>query len=70
MKKRLIEIYLDWVNNWLTLSKMAESYGIPPERLKRMVTIGKELHNRSAFKRKAINDNFWKDHIFVVGIKH
>ena len=36
MKTRLIEIYLDWTNNWLTTSRMAESYGIEPDRLKRM----------------------------------
>lgn len=36
-------IYLDWVNNWLTLSKMSDHYQIEVERLDRIICIGRNL---------------------------
>jgi len=47
MKKHLITLYLDWVNNWLTLSVMAEHYGIDPIDLDQLIHIGRKLHNES-----------------------
>lgn len=40
-------IYLDWINNWLTLSAMAESYEIEKEKLDRIIDIGRNLMRRS-----------------------
>ena len=28
MNKRLIDIYLDWVNNYLSIQKYADNYGL------------------------------------------
>lgn len=47
MKKHLITLYLDWVNNWLTLSKMAEHYGIDPVDLDQLIHIGRKAHNEA-----------------------
>jgi len=44
MKKQLIELYLDWVNNYVTLSKMAEDYGMDYIDMDQLIRIGRKLH--------------------------
>jgi uncharacterized tellurite resistance protein B-like protein len=47
MKKQLIELYLEWVNNWGTLSKMADHYGIDKVDLDQLIHIGRKAHNET-----------------------
>lgn len=52
MKKQLIDFYLDWVNNYVTLSKMAEAYGLTNPQAQKLIELGREL-NEQAAKDKA-----------------
>jgi len=47
MKKTLIEFYLDWKNNFLTISRMAEYYGLEVTTCDELVEIGRQLHKES-----------------------
>ncbi len=47
MKKELIAFYLDWVNSWLTVEKMAENYGLLDEECLYLIAIGKRLHEET-----------------------
>ena len=39
MSKRTAEdIYLEYVNDWLTIDAMAENYGIEPQKLAELIT--------------------------------
>ena len=40
----LREIYLDYVNNYLTVDKFAEHNGIHPTDARRLLSIGQVLH--------------------------
>ena len=42
---RLIELYLDWFNNFLTVSAFAEYYGFTPTQASNIIDKGKELNN-------------------------
>lgn len=37
-------IWLDWVNNYLTVEVMAEHYGLGPTAMKQLLDEGKRLH--------------------------
>ena len=52
IKTKLIELYLDWVNNWLTLSKMADHYGLDPVDLDQLIHIGRKAHESAVQKQK------------------
>jgi len=43
-KKSLIDFYLEWVNNFLTIRYMAEFYEISEEDCLYLVELGKKLH--------------------------
>ena len=36
-KRTAEDIYLEYVNDWLTIDSMAENYGIDPERLSQIL---------------------------------
>ena len=40
-----IDIYLDWVNNYLTINKMASDYGLSSEQMLAKVNTGKFCNN-------------------------
>jgi hypothetical protein len=40
------DFYLDYVNNWLTVSRMAEHYGITQKRAYRLITLGRHLNHQ------------------------
>ena len=40
-----IDIYLDWVNNYLTIKKMASDYGLSSEQMLDKVNTGKFWNN-------------------------
>ena len=44
MKQQLVDFYLDWVNNFLSISYMAEWYGITIGECTELVEIGKKYH--------------------------
>lgn len=44
MKEKLIEFYLDWVNNWLSTVKMAEHYGLTKRECQELIQLGSKYH--------------------------
>lgn len=44
MRQTLIDAYLDYVNNYLTVSKYAEHNGLTFEQGKALLTLGAELY--------------------------
>lgn len=47
MKKKLIEFYLDWVNNFLTIQRMAEHYGLTISDTMALIEMGRVYHEES-----------------------
>ena len=45
MKTALKTAYLDWVNNYTSLEKFAEDYGVTYQEAAKLVVIGKRLHD-------------------------
>ena len=43
MKEKLIEFYMDYANNYLTVTKMAEDYGLSLQECKSLIEIGTNL---------------------------
>lgn len=39
-----IDFYLDWFNNYLTVSKIAEDYGFSESSANRLINRGRKLH--------------------------
>jgi hypothetical protein len=56
MKKYLIEFYLDWVNNFLTVAKMASNYGITDEECHQLIEIGRKYQLEQS-ELQALNKN-------------
>jgi len=46
MKNELEIMFLDYANNYLTVWKFAEAYGITAKRANRILDIGRKLHYR------------------------
>ena len=44
MRQKLIEWYLDYVNNWTTTAKFAEHHEITEEEVLIMIELGKKYH--------------------------
>lgn len=42
-------IYLEWVNDWLTVDAMADNYGRKPEELIVILNKGREEHNKQHY---------------------
>ena len=47
LQKRLIDLYLEWVNDHLTLNHIAEHYQIDPVDMDQLIHIGRKLHKQS-----------------------
>lgn len=45
MRSNLIEFYLDWVNNWLSVKAMADHYGFTKKECQDLIEIGRKCHN-------------------------
>lgn len=45
MKDHLINAYLDWVNNYVSIAKYAEAYGMSYWQANTMITLGRSLHH-------------------------
>jgi hypothetical protein len=50
MKKKLMDLYLDWVNNFLTVERFAEYYELSLERAHRVINLGRTLHEKRVEK--------------------
>ncbi len=46
MRNKLKEMYLDWFNNFMTLTAFADYYGLTYEEARRVIGIGRKLHNK------------------------
>lgn len=44
MKQKLIDFYLDWVNNFISVGQMAEHYEITLGECTKLITIGQKYH--------------------------
>lgn len=44
MKTELIRFYLDWVNNFVSIARLAEHYNISEQDAETLITIGKKYH--------------------------
>jgi len=52
----IIEIYLDWVNNFLSLDKFAEHYGLDEIDAHYIIDLGRKLNEEEATKNKLKNE--------------
>lgn len=50
MKQKLIDFYLDWFNDFLSVEKLAEYYGIETNKAHRMIIAGRFFHNQKTTK--------------------
>ena len=48
--KQKIEMYLDWVNNFLTIECFAEYYEIEEDTARAIINEGREIHNNNTNK--------------------
>lgn len=42
-KMTLTDIYLEWVNNWVTVSAMAGYYGVSTEQMNELINISRHV---------------------------
>lgn len=54
------KIYLDYLNNYLTVERMSEAYNIPTKELLEVINKGKEIHetNMNIKIKQLINSNY------------
>ena len=52
MKEKLIEFYLDWVNNWLSTVRMAEHYGLTKRECQELIEMGRKYHEENVERSK------------------
>ena len=52
VKDFLNELYLDWVNNYITLDKMAEDYGMDENDMNDLLFIAYKVHENVGVYRK------------------
>lgn len=55
--EKLQNLYLDWLNNFLTRERFASWYDITEERGNRIIELGRKVHNRRVriYKEKQAN---------------
>lgn len=51
---QLTALYLEWINDWLTIEKFCEHHGIPESAAKKLLTVGEELHERDVKQMKVM----------------
>jgi len=52
MRNTLINFYLDYVNNYLTVAKCAEDNGVSVMQCLALISIGKQLHEKQVQQYK------------------
>lgn len=53
-KNSLIRFYLEYVNNFLTIARMAEYYEMPEEDCKYLVNLGRKYNEELASNKEPI----------------
>jgi len=67
MKKQIETIYLDYVNNFLTVEKFAEHYNISVERAERIINAGRIINNtKKIYLRFMFDQSGNCEHIFRI----
>tara|TARA_R110000772_G_scaffold160001_1_gene271220 strand:+ start:208 stop:369 length:162 start_codon:yes stop_codon:yes gene_type:complete len=46
MNRQLREFYLDWVNNYQTIEKIAEHHDLDVDDAKALISMGRYMHHR------------------------
>ena len=46
MSVQVIDFYLDWFNNYLTVEKIAEHHGLDVDDAKALISMGRYMHHR------------------------
>lgn len=46
MSVQVIDFYLDWFNNYLTVEKLAEHHGLDVDDAKALISMGRYMHHR------------------------
>lgn len=48
MKERLIQYYLDWYNNFISIKYFAEWHGVDEDDARALLDMGRKYHNEKA----------------------
>lgn len=59
IQKHMIELYLDYLNNFLTIDKFAEHYNLNSIHAMMLLNIGEELHEENAKFYKQFNQELY-----------
>lgn len=51
-RKKIQEMYLDWVNNFLTVVRFAEYYNISEDKANRVINTGRFINETAAQEKK------------------
>jgi len=51
MKAQLQKAYLDWVNNYLTIAKFSEDYGLTEQQGQQLIELGRSVHEMIVSQR-------------------
>lgn len=54
MKDTLVAFYLDWVNNYLTIEKMAEHNQLTENETTQLIEMGRKYHEENVERIKQI----------------
>ena len=46
LRDTLADLYLDWVNNFLTIEKFSEYYGLDDDDAKQLLVLAKKCHEQ------------------------
>lgn len=49
IKEELIEVYLDWINNFITVPAFADYYGLSEADAKKVIELGRKLYEGRVF---------------------
>jgi hypothetical protein len=64
LKETIQESYLDYVNNYLTITTFAEHKGLTYDEANDLIRLGRNLHERIVEENK----QFLKDHFQIIHI--
>jgi len=56
LRDTLADLYLDWVNNFLTISRFSEYYGLDEEDAKDLLKLAKKCHEQRVDYLKDIEE--------------
>ena len=46
IREDLCEVYIDWLNNFVTVPAFADFYGLQEDEAKKVIELGKKIHER------------------------